>query len=336
MKTILLALVALSGFARAEESSIQQTEKQRELTENVTRDLWKFTVAPHENEVVLATFRVEPDVKLSTEGLPKAQVIESIHYVPKGSVDQYVSYTRVSAGIRKNDDDPFHRVIRITGFGHSFDVGADLDPDGGWEVVTGDASMVFRFQDDPTNATKRLVVRLSLKRLPVSKAKAQAGMRRISLPALDNTCWSLTLPPIPEEVEQDGCGQPATRSDPEFSYDEFIAEPELRKAAIKAVNAYINKNTTADDVLIVKGNSNASNRKFKVVSVFDVLSRKGETYTIQVDVDEIDKEPRHLLLFELKKADAGFDLTGVRYNGRHLRQTLEQFNPGDTHMRTSD
>ena len=212
MKTILITLVALAGQVIAEEPSIQQIEKNRELTENVWRDLWKFNVEPSDNEVVLASFKVEPDVKFSTEGLPKAQTIESIHYVPEGAIAKFVSYTGVSAGARKSDEDPFHRLIRITGFGHSFDVDGDLDNDGGWEVTTGEPTMVFRFQDDPKNPTKRLIVTLSLKRLPVSKAKVQAGIRRISLPELDDTSWSLTLPPIPEEVEQDGAGQPATQS----------------------------------------------------------------------------------------------------------------------------
>lgn len=214
MKTILFTFVVLGGQVIAAEPSIQQMEKNRELTENVWRDLWKFNVDPRDNEVVLATFKVEPDVKLSTGGLPKAQTIESIHYVPEGSVAKFVSCTGVLAGVRKSDDEPFHRLLRITGFGHSFDVGDDLDNDGGWEVTTGEATMVFRFQDDPTNPTKRLMVTLSLKGMPVSNAKVLAGIRRISLPELDDTCWSLTLPPIPEEVEQDGGRQPATRSGP--------------------------------------------------------------------------------------------------------------------------
>ena len=219
MKTILSIFVALVGQVIAQESSIQEVEKNRELTENVWRNLWKFNVDPRDNEVVLATFRVEPDVKFSTEGLPKAQTIESIHYVPEGAVAKLVSYTGVSAGVRRSDDDPFHRLIRITGFGHSFDVGDELDNDGGWEVTTGEATMVFRFQDDPTNPTKRLMVTLSLKRLPVSKAKLKAGLRRIKLPELEETCWSLTLPPIPEDIEQDGADQPATAPESKLEGD---------------------------------------------------------------------------------------------------------------------
>lgn len=182
---------------------ISQIETNRELSENTWRELWKLSIKTSADAVVIMSFKVEPDGKLSIEGLPERCAIETIRYVPGDTVSEFVSYTGVSAGVRTSDDDPFHRVIRIVGFGHSFDV-PGLENDGGWDVsTTGEATKVFRFQDAANNPTKRMFVTLSLKRIPIHQARAAVGMRGMKLPELGDEGWSLTLPPLPEEIEQD-------------------------------------------------------------------------------------------------------------------------------------
>ena len=105
VKSVLFALVALLGCAIAAESfaqqkvkPIEQIEKSRELSEGVWRHCWKFNVAPRENEIVLATFEVKPDEEYSTEGLPKAETMESIMYVLQGILSESVFLTAVKAG----------------------------------------------------------------------------------------------------------------------------------------------------------------------------------------------------------------------------------------------
>ena len=174
------------------EKSIEQIEKERELSENVWRNRWKFSITLQENEVVLVSFKVErdEDVKYTTEGLPEPQTTESIQYVPKGTLSEYVSYTVVKAGVRKSIDDPMNRSVRITGLGDSFVVdGSSLVYGGGWDVTTGQATTMFRFEDDVVNPTKRLLITLSLKRLSIKDATELARKRRVDLPELvDTSC----------------------------------------------------------------------------------------------------------------------------------------------------
>ena len=73
---------------------------------------------------------------------------------------------------------------------------------GGWDVTTGQATTMFRFEDDVINPTKRLYITLSLKRLSVRDAADLARTRRIDLPELDDASWSITLPPDPERLDE--------------------------------------------------------------------------------------------------------------------------------------
>ena len=223
VKLVLFALLALLGCVIAAESSaqqkvkpIEQIEKRRELSEGVWRHRWKFNIAPRENEIVLATFEVKPDEEYSTEGLPKAETVESILYVPQGILSESVFLTAVKAAVRKDADDPFNLFVQIAGFGHSFNIdGSLLDPDGGWDVTTEyEATKVFRFQDEPNKPTKRLFITVSMKRLTVGKAKDLVYSRQIELPELGDTRWSITLPPDPEKLEKTRAEQLATDVEP--------------------------------------------------------------------------------------------------------------------------
>ena len=107
----------------------------------------------------------------------------------------------------------------------------------------------------------------------------------------------------------------------QFSYDEFIEDSETKEIILNVVMKYVGKGVKVNGYLVFRGDLSNRKRQFKVIEVFDVVSRKNKIYTVQVDVDEIEGEPRYLLFFDVQKTDKGFELTRVRLGGRHLRQT---------------
>lgn len=202
-------LLSFFGYAGAAENLIQPLEEGRELAENVSRDLWRFDIHGGKDNLVISTFRVEPDEKLSTNGLPKAYSIQTIHYVPSGQKSESVAVTRVIAGTRITKDDPVYRSIDIRGFGHALTLRGLEDIGGHQHAVNADvlsiknvataASKTFHFADSATAPTKRLTVTLSLKAV-LSKKDARWNMflqRQMECPEMGEHPWSVTLPPVP-------------------------------------------------------------------------------------------------------------------------------------------
>ena len=104
-------------------------------------------------------------------------------------------------------------------------------------------------------------------------------------------------------------------------YDEFIENEHIKEDILKVVKDYIEGKAGNRGYLTVKGKAKKE-RQFAVVEVFDVVSRKDNIYTVQVDADEISGEPRYLLFCDLEKIDGEFKLIGIRIGPRHLRQTF--------------
>lgn len=117
-------------------------------------------------------------------------------------------------------------------------------------------------------------------------------------------------------VNSSYCEQPESA----FVYDEFIQGGAIKDNVLKVANEYVSEHLRNTGYLAVQDKSTNSQRKFAVVEVFDVVSRKGDVYTVQVDTDEIGGEPRYLLLLDLKQTGSEFHVWRIRINGRHLRQ----------------
>ena len=106
-----------------------------------------------------------------------------------------------------------------------------------------------------------------------------------------------------------------------LEYDEFIEDKNIKQDVIKVVKDYIAENVKKNGYLAVQDKSSNKMKPFNVIEVFDVVSRKDDVYTVQVDVDEINGEPRWVLFFDVKDINGVVTLVGVRNGGRHLRQS---------------
>ena len=109
-----------------------------------------------------------------------------------------------------------------------------------------------------------------------------------------------------------------------FEYDEFITNESIKQNVLKVVKEYIGENITRNNSLVVKDDVSSKMRSYKVIQIFDVVSRKSDIYTVQVDVDEIQGEPRRLLFFDVKNKNGVLKLTSIRIGPRHLRQAEMQ------------
>lgn len=105
-----------------------------------------------------------------------------------------------------------------------------------------------------------------------------------------------------------------------FLYDRFLPEGDQRNIIVKTVKDYIARNTGSGGALVLKGKESGRRWRFKLVEVFDVVSIRDATYTVQVDVDEIGGEPMHLLCFDVIESGSEYVPVRVRYGGRHMRQ----------------
>lgn len=109
-----------------------------------------------------------------------------------------------------------------------------------------------------------------------------------------------------------------------LEYDEFIEDKDIKGDVIRIVKDYIAENVKKNGFLVIKDEPSNKIKRFKVIEIFDVVSRKGEVYTVQVDVDEVNGEPRWLLFFDVKNIDRMLKTIRVRNGGRHLRQSSVQ------------
>ena len=78
----------------------------------------------------------------------------------------------------------------------------------------------------------------------------------------------------------------------QFSYDEFIDDSETRENILRVVEEYVDETVKANGHLVFRGDLSNRIRQFEVIKVFDVVSRKDNIYTVQVDVDEIEGKPK--------------------------------------------
>jgi hypothetical protein len=207
------ALLLTVGQVCADEKPIQVLEESRQLSDYVKRDLWRFSIDAGRDKLVLATFTVTPDKNLSSEGLPKGYSIQTIHYCPSGRATELIAKTSHS---RKSPREAVSRIsTQITGFGQQLTI-PNLRVEAGRQSF-GDPwgplskTFIFSDSDDPTiKPTKRLTVTLSLK--AISRDKDVRHMmyvqRWLERPKMGEHPWSLTLPPIPEDLEQSVAEEP--------------------------------------------------------------------------------------------------------------------------------
>ena len=108
-----------------------------------------------------------------------------------------------------------------------------------------------------------------------------------------------------------------------LEYDEFLEDGNIKREVINLVKNYIAENVIKNGSLVVPDESSHKTKSYKIIEVFDVVSRKDDVYTVQVDVDEINGEPRWLLFFDVKDGNGTLTFVGVRNGGKHLRQSSE-------------
>jgi hypothetical protein len=125
-----------------------------------------------------------------------------------------------------------------------------------------------------------------------------------------------------------------------FVYDEFIKDKDIIEKTIQIVKDYVEKKQKEEKgYLIFEDIVSKAKRKFKLVEVFDVVSRKDDIYTVQVDVDIVSSVERNadyfksrsletkalysgygLLFFDIENQNGNFKLIKIRFGGYHLRQ----------------
>ncbi len=126
--------------------------------------------------------------------------------------------------------------------------------------------------------------------------------------------WVLLVLVVPSVAQGDDGAVP-------LAYDEFIQDQKITAPIVYAAKGYISAQVRATGAFAVKDVSTQAERRFTIVEVFDVVSRQGDVYTVQVDADELGGEPRYLLFVDLKQIGGVWQVVGVRIGGRHLRQT---------------
>jgi hypothetical protein len=186
---------------------VTRVEEKRELTKNVWRDVWEIRTILTDDKFVLVTFKVEPNEDYANESMPEGYEIQTLHYNPGGRMRGRISATHAGIGTHGK---PLRekRSIRVTGFGHSYDVPAGLVQsmnlvacDTGWKGLRGqgtrDAGVVWIFKDHWEDTTKEIRVEYDLTTISLAKARELVESRFLSLPELDKTGWSFTLPPSP-------------------------------------------------------------------------------------------------------------------------------------------
>src|SRR5262245_9330525 len=105
-----------------------------------------------------------------------------------------------------------------------------------------------------------------------------------------------------------------------FVYDTFVEDNGMKQQILKIVAAHIQKNQKDHGNLVYEGAQSGKRREFRLVKIFDVVSRKGLVYTVQVDVDEVGGKERLLFFYDLVENNRDFELTAIRFGGQHLRQ----------------
>src|SRR6056297_41921 len=170
------------------------------------RDLWKLTVIPNDGELVLTRFEVEPDEERSTEGLPAASVIATIHYTRKRPVTEFVSFTYVSKSGPLEVGEPLHRSCPVAAFGNSLVLPDDLAR-AFFSLLPGVPFLAFGCSDalpmhKDREVSKQLVVRLAMETIALDRARTMFSRRGLELPELGHGDWSITLPATSEELEE--------------------------------------------------------------------------------------------------------------------------------------
>ena len=105
-----------------------------------------------------------------------------------------------------------------------------------------------------------------------------------------------------------------------FVYDTFIEDNGIKQHILKIVTTHIEKNQKDHGNLVYEGAQSGKRREFRVVKIFDVVSRKGTVYTVQVDVDEVGGKERLLFFYDVTDNNRDLELTAIRFGGQHLRQ----------------
>jgi hypothetical protein len=105
-----------------------------------------------------------------------------------------------------------------------------------------------------------------------------------------------------------------------FVYDTFIEDDRMKQLILKIVTTHVQKNQKDHGNLVYEGAQSGKRREFRVVKIFDVVSRKGTVYTVQVDVDEVGGKERLLLFYDVTDNNRDLELTAIRFGGQHLRQ----------------
>ncbi len=109
----------------------------------------------------------------------------------------------------------------------------------------------------------------------------------------------------------------------QFADDQYIQDSKIKEKVLGVANEYVRKQLKDIGYLVAKDTSANAERRFSVVQVWDVVSRKDAVYTVQIDTDEIGGEPRYVLFLDLKEADGEFKVFGTRIGPRHLRQSSQ-------------
>ena len=107
----------------------------------------------------------------------------------------------------------------------------------------------------------------------------------------------------------------------QYADNQYVQDSALKEKVLSIANAYVKEQLNDVGALIVKNSSTNTERRFSVVQVWDVVSKKEDVYTVQIDTDEMGGEPRYIVFLDLKEVDGTFRVFGIRIGPRHLRQS---------------
>jgi hypothetical protein len=170
------------------------------------------------DKFALVTFEVKPkEDSAPYEGMPEAQEVQTLHYVPIGPLKGIISCTCVKGEAVRTGKflgKPIEGTLitRVTGFGHSYDVPGGLRRNVAFSMASSewtglresstDAMVGFSFHDEMDDKSKGLSVNFKLETISEAEARKLAESRSLEFPTLEEQGWSLTLPPVPGEFEK--------------------------------------------------------------------------------------------------------------------------------------
>jgi hypothetical protein len=214
MKTIhhILSFVIAASYLTAAEPYEVIKPPVQDLPEGFGSEAWRMTVEPGKNDFVLTKFQEFEDVRNPNSEERAKREVTRIIWTAGAPWSEDVIHS-VFHKVRTSDSDPMQELSILSCFGQEFRIRKFYRRGGSGYGSKMGIVRRFRFADKEGEEAKWITVVLTLKVIDRATAESIAKGSAIALPATGDGLWSVTVPPTPEQiVEQGGRGDGAKPS----------------------------------------------------------------------------------------------------------------------------